>query len=357
MNPEQQQGSPAPLKKADTNPFGIFIHRPKRKFWRRLIVGCLLLIAATAVAVMLKLLPAKDRINDQLHAQLRVSEIITLEIVARQDQKRLLDSFNALVQKSGIAVDGWDFSAPTAEQLQILRQQAPATDDLLAAYLAKQDEFISLKKSIHDLEIRLGNPRLVRPGDTHFKMAYDFLISQTGLPDEEVRRVLQQTRLQEPLLPGFKVWNFWLADGFCTFVTQGDAPLTPEEATRQALDKQRQEKNQALASLNSLLLIIGTFKDLQARQILIGGFLKSTRVGEIPVSAFRHTLDLRNQREIRIQSTNLHLNKIVRIAVFPGEFRLGIDYSLRISPRGRWALVIIRKVDVFRGRRVIIAVE
>ena len=92
-----------------------------------------------------------------------------------------------------------------------------------------------------------------------------------------MRKILQKTRLQEPLLPGFKVWNFWLADGFCTFVTQGDAPLTPEEATRQP-EKKRLEKDKALASLNSLFLIIGTLKDLQARQILIGGFLRSTRL-------------------------------------------------------------------------------
>jgi hypothetical protein len=357
MNPEEQQGSSAPVKKADTNPFGIFIQRPKHKFRRRLIIGCLILIAATAVVVMLKLLPAKDRINDQLHAQLRVSEITALEIVARQEQKRLLEIFTTLAQKNGIAVDGWDFSAPTAEQLQLLRRQAPATDDLLAAYLAKQDEFTSLKKSIHDLEIRLGNPRLVMPGDTHFKMAYDFLISQTGLPDEGVRRILQQTRLQEPMLPGFKVWNFWLADGFCTFVTQGDAPLTPEEATRQALGKKRLEKENALTSLNSLFLIVGTLEDLQSRQILVGGFLRSTHIGEIPVAAFRQTIDLRSQREIRIQGAELKLKEIIRVALFPKEFRSGVDYDLRITPKGRWATVTILKADVFRGRRVVIAVE
>jgi hypothetical protein len=357
MNPEQQQGSSAPVKKADTNPFGIFIYRSKRKFRHRLIVGCLLLITAAGVVVMLKLLPAKDRINDQLHAQLRVGEIIALENAARQEQKRLLEIFTALTQKYGIAADGWDFRAPTTEQLQLLRRQAPATDDLLPTYLAKQDEFVSLKKSIGDLEIRLGNPRLVMPGDTHFKMAYDFLISQTGLPDEEVRRVLQQTRLQEPMLPGFKVWNFWLADGFCTFVTQGDASLTPEDATRQALEKKRQEKDNALTSLNSLFLIIGTLEDLQSRQILVGGFLRSTRIGEIPVSAFRQTIDLRSQREIRIQGAYLKLKKIIRVALFPKEFSPGSDYDLRLNPRGRWAVVTILKADVFRGRRVVIAVE
>jgi hypothetical protein len=357
MNPEPQQGSTAPTKKADTNPFGIFIHKPRRKFRRWLIVGCLVLIAAAGVLAKLKLLPAGGRIKDQLAAQLRVGEIIALENAARQEQRLLLENFNALAKKAGVDAGGWDFSAPTAEQLRTLRRQAPAADDLLAAYLAKRDEYAALKRSIHDLETRLGNPRLVRPGDTHFKMAYDFLISQTGLADEEVRRILQRTRLQEPLLPGFKVWNFWLADGFSTFVTQGDAPLTMEEATRQAMENQRQEKEQALAALNSLSLIIGTVKDLQSRQILVGGFLKSTHLGEIPASAFRQTMDLRNQRNIRIQAASLHLLKIDRVAVFPGEFRFGIDYDLRIRAGGRWAVLTIRRVDAFRGRRVVIAVE
>lgn len=357
MSTDQQANSSIPFKKGDTNPFAVTAHQPKGRFWHRIIAISIILIAAGGLVVIFKLLPAKDKINEELSPQLQVNEIRALEIEARQEQKQLLDIFTALVQKSGIDAGGWDFSAPTTEQLQILRQQVPVANDLLVSYLAKRDEYIFLKKSIHDLEIRLGTPRLVRPGDTHFKMAYDFLISQTGLADEEVRKILQKTRLQEPLLPGFKVWNFWLADGFSTFVTQGDAPLTPEETTRQALEKKRLEKDKALASLNSLFLIIGTLKDLQSRQILIGGFLRSTRMGEIPASAFQQTVDLRNQREIRIQGADLKLKKIVRVAVFPKEFRPGIDFALRINPKGRWAVITIRKTDVFRGRRVVIAVE
>jgi len=357
MSKAPQASTSGPIKKADTNPFAESAYRPKRRFRRRFILLSAILITAGGLAVVFKWLPVNNKINDQLNAQLRVSEISALETVARQEKKRLLEIYSAFIQKNNINADGWDFSAPTVEQLQLLRRQAPTADDLLADYLVKLDEYKFLKQRIGDLESRLGTSRLVRPGDTHFKMAYDFLISQTGRPDEEVRRILQQIPLQEPLLPGFKVWNFWLVDGFCTFVTQGDAPLTPEEATRQAMEKQRQEKDQALASLNSLYLIIGTLKDLQARQVLIGGFLKSTQMGEIPVSAFRQTLDLRNQREIRIQSANLHLKKIVRVVVFPGEFHPGVDYDLRISPNGRWAAVTIRKADVFRGRRMVIAVE
>jgi hypothetical protein len=346
MSAEQQAKSAPAFKKSDTNPFGVAAYQPKGRFWRRIIAVSAVLITAGGLLLIFKLLPVKNKINNQLDAQLLVNEITALENVARQEQKRLLDIFSALVQKNGINASGWDFSNPTAKQLQALQQQAPATNDLFITYQAKRNEYISFKQSIRDLETRLGTPRLVRPGDTHFNMAYDFLISQTGRPDNEVRQILQQTRLQEPLLPGFKVWNFWLADGFCTFVTQGDAPLTPEEAARQAL-----------SSLNSMFLIVGTLKDLQVQQILIGGFLKSTRIGEIPAAAFRQTLDLRSQRDIRIQAADLKLNKIVRVAVFPKEFLLGTDYNLRISPQGSWALVTIRKTDSFRKRYVVIAVE
>jgi hypothetical protein len=357
MSTEKQANSSFPFKKGDTNPFGVAAYQPKGRFWRRIIVISTILIAAGGLAVVFKLLPAKDKSNKDVSSQLQVNEIMTLEIKARQVQKQLLDIFTALTQKSGINADGWDFSAPSAEQMQTLQKLAPEPKDLLASYLAKRNEYVLLKQSIRALETRLGTPRLVRPGDTHFKMAYDFLISQTGRPDEEVRRILQQTRLQEPLLPGFKVWNFWLAGGFCTFVTQGDAPLTPEEATSQTQEKKRQEKEQALASLNSLFLIIGTLEDLQSRQILIGGFLRSTRMGEVPVSAFRQTVDLRNQRAIRIQGADFKLKKIVRVAVFPREFRSGSDYNLRISPQGSWALFSILKADAFRGRYMVISVE
>jgi len=357
MNTDQQANSSAALKKADTNPFGMNSYHPRRRFWPRIVAISILIIAAVGLTFIFKLLPLKNKINERLAVQLQVNEITALETVARQEQKKLLEIFTNLAKESGINASGWDFSAPTPEQLRLLQQHEPETGELLATYIAKRDECIFLKQRVHDLEVRLGTPRLVVPGDTHFQMAYDFLISQTGSPDEEIRRVLQQTRLQEPLLPGFKVWNFWLADGFYTFVTQGDAPLTPEEATRQALEKQRQEKEQAVAGLNSIFLIIGTLEDLQAKQILIGGFLKSTRLGEIPAAAFRQTMDLRNQRDIRIQARELKLRKIVRVALFPKEFIPDIDYGLQISPQGRWAKVTIRKTNVFRGRRIVIAVE
>ena len=187
-------------------------------------------------------------------------------------------------------------------------------------------------------------------GDTHFQIAFDFLQNEIGKSPAEAQRILQDTQFQDPLLPGFKVWNFWLPDGFCTFVTQGTAPLTPAETSRQA-------KETALTRLNSLFYIVGSADDLQERKILAGGFLKSTRLAEIPPGQFRLSIDLRSQQHIRVHAAALRLKKVSALTIFPREFNSGKDYAVRVGPGGRWLQVTILKRRVFRGRRVVLAVE
>jgi len=343
--------------KDDTNPFAKMAYRPRHKFGSWLILFAGAVVIALMVLLILELLPAKKEINDRLTAQFRVNEITALEVVARQKQKQLRDIFIQLPENSALDTSGWDFTNPAAGQLATLRQKAQANDDSAATYLARLDEYAILKKRLAELETRLGTSRLVTAGDTHFQMAFDFLISQTGKPEAEVRRILRDTRLQEPLLPGFRVWNFWLEDGFCTFVTQGDAPYTPDEAAQQVLQKQRQEKEQAVTRLNSLFLIIGSLNDLQARGILTGGFLKSTRLGNIDPEQFHFAIDLRNQRSLRVRSATLKLKKISNLVFFPREFTPGKDYAIKFGPNGRWVQITIFNNIAFRGRRIVIAVE
>lgn len=253
-------------------------------------------------------------------------------------------------EKSAMQTGDWDVSNLTVGQMNLLQQMARSGEAAAGTFLVKFDKYRSLRNRIRDLEAKLGSPKLIADGDTHFQVAFDFLIAQVGKTAAEAHQILQNTRFQQPLLPGFKVWNFWLEDGFLTFVTQGAAPLTPEEAALQ-------EKEKALIRLNSVFYITGSTADLQTRKILTGGFLKSTRLGEIAPGQFQLAIDLRSQQRLLVRAAALQMKSISRLEIFPREFSSDRDYAVTLGPKGRWAKVTFVNANAFRGRRIVIAAE
>lgn len=356
--------------KDDTNPFGHAAYRQKNKLLRWALVLAMATIAVLGLILLYRSFfsergPDVPRTNatkkpnlprpspllkDCLAIQQRINEITSGETVARQEKKMLRELLGQLQEKSSIAANDWDLHGLTDGQMNILRQKARSGDAVASAFLAQLDKYIVLKKRIDRLEIPLGIPRLVGSGDTHFQIAYDFLTALSGKNDAEIRRILQKAPLQEPLLPGFKIWNFWLEDEFCTFVTQGTAALTPEEST---LQKNEIEQ----ARLNSVFYIIGSYHNLQERKILKGGFLKSIRLGEIAPGQFRLAIDLRSQQHILVSAAALQMKKISRLEIFPRRFNFAKDYEIRFGPKGRWAQITILKKEIFLGRYIVIAVE
>ena len=356
--------------KDDTNPFGRTIYKPKNKFLRWAIWFAMVAIVVLGLTLIFRVpsadlgpnvLPANaskkpkpplssPSIKDRLAAQLLINEITAMEKVARQDKKQLLELLGQLSEKSAIDTRAWDFANLSSGQMDLLHQRAHDGDARASDYLVQLDKYQALQNRIRGLEANLGSPELVTSGDTHFQIASNFLIAQAGKTDAEALQILLNTQFQEPLLPGFKVWNFWLEDKFCTFVTQGTAPLTPEEAALQ-------EKERAMTRLNSIFYIVGSNADLKERKILSGGFLKSTRMGEIAPGQFQLAIDLRNQQHLRISAAALQMKKISRLEIFPRVYSSGRDYTVRLDPRGRWAQIIILKKEIFRGRRIVIACE
>lgn len=370
MSIDPQTNSSGTFKKDDTNPFGRSAPKPKNKFRRwviwlaiaTIVILCLILIYRSISAngessvppanIAKKVTPPRlsPQITNRLEAQLRINEITAVERIARQDKKRLVELLGQLPGKRPSGTRDWDVSNLTDKQMNFLRQKARSRSKTGISFLEQLGKYKALRSRVSELEKKLGSFELVASGDTHFQIAYNFLINKANKTDAGARLILQDTPLQEPLFPGFKVWNFWLADGFCTFVTQGTAPLTPEEAAFQ-------EKEKALARLNSVSYIVGSYPNLQERKILIGGFLKNTRLGEIAPEQFRLAIDLRSQKHIHISAAVLQIPKMSRLEIFPREFTVGKDYAVNFGQNGRWAQIAILDNNAFRGRRVVIAVE
>lgn len=45
-------------------------------------------------------------------------------------------------------------------------------------------------------------------------------------------KLAERTLLFDSLVPGFKVWNFYSGDEYGSFITQGNAPISPNEISR-----------------------------------------------------------------------------------------------------------------------------
>ena len=351
-------------EKGDTNPFGVPAYRPKRRFALWLffsfsILGILffLVIRSSKPAEKSRLKTEKAPEKGPIWIQMKVNEIGVLEALAYQEKKQLVTDFEKWPQRKQIREQGWDYLQPPADLLEKLRQLANKGDDTVANYLYRLDSYKYLRKRIGELENELGLPHLVMPGDTHFRIALDFLTKRIGKSENESRRILQSIHLREPLIPGFKVWNFWLDGNFLTFVTMGAAHVQPETATRKAMEKEIAKKKQALNRLHSLYLLVDTYKGLQERKILQGGFFRSLRLGNVDPSDFRLVIDLSRQRRITIRAANLKLNKISKLELFPGDFHEGKDYSLEFAPDQSLVRIDFQNTEVFRGRRVVIAVQ
>lgn len=363
-----------PRSRDDTNPFGtpVPFRRRRRRAWL-LLVPALALLAFAGYGILRRPRPAVEarpagvpppasRPLTLVDAQAAVSEINGFEETAYRHGQNLAELLARYRGLKGTALVGLDLAAPT-DASERIRQQAAALEKdperarLLAAMQPPLAEIGRLRLRIARREADLGASRTVRAGETHSQIAREYLAEVRRLPAAEVAERLNRTPLLDPLLPGNRVWNLWLNEGFYSFVTQGAAPLPPSEALRQAQLRQRGEKEAALRLLNSMHYRVDRRDRLLASGMLSGGFLKTTQVDNLDPARFPQSIDLRTERAIAIRAAALGLKRIARVTVFPRGFQDGRDFRLRIGSGGRSASLRILIPGRFRGQRLVIAVE
>jgi len=355
MTEKKGENQPVAFSKEKTNPFGRRAYRPRRRL--SLFIAFLAVALALPIAYWLlrpREVPHPAKAKDRLAVQLRINEIRALETEARLQHQRLWDMVCRLAATQNVDAAGWDLYDPSEEQKNILSAAARRRKPLAREILEGMAALERLKTRIAVAERDLGEPVNVIPGDTHFRIAYEYLIRNCRLADAEARGILARIRLQDPLIPGFKVWNFRFPDGFYTFVTQGEAPLTPEEARQRSLEL---ETEQTLRRLNSLRYLTGTEENLLQHGILAGGFLKNIRLHEVQPGDFRQSLDLRRENQIILWRRPLGVQKITAVRLYPDDFQRDRDYRVEIEKRGHGARVIILIPDRFKNREIVIAVK
>ena len=164
----------------------------------------------------------------------REAEAHSTAIAGRQDDMRaLLQSYNqtvpterrvqfALLPESGLAEDDRDVLARCIEE-----ENDASLRGLLERVLDIQEEIDETHARLHELTDRLPEPHRVHSGENHYTLCMDFLTRRHGLPRATADSLVARVALNGDILESFHVW-FYFQDGvFGTFVTQGDAHVSP----------------------------------------------------------------------------------------------------------------------------------
>jgi hypothetical protein len=300
---------------------------------------------------------------------------------------------------------------------QLLQQEKnPSYKNLLTSIIDDRKTIQTLQERVLHLEQQLNDKFVIaKKGDTHYKLAHDYLTSE-GVTEEQAKDLLKQIDLNEDLTPGFKVWyNYDKENGtFKTYVTQGEAGQTPLAVKRAIKRNLIGERDAAMAKATALETtkkgleqdisrletdvrgledrrstlevqvadLEGRNNDLQSRgdrleadlafrqnslfyhadsegslaqQGVLTRFLKNLK--DVKGISYDETLDLRQAKSISFTPEAYGLKKIRGLEIWPGVYREGRDYTVQVSEDGRTATVVINDPNVFRQQRVLIALR
>jgi hypothetical protein len=247
---------------------------------------------------------------------------------------------------------------------------------------------------------------MVEKGENHYQIAMNFLLNEKGVDKARAMELVERTALFEPIVPGFKVWNFYAEDEYGTFITQGSAPISPNQIQRKVkkelvdakdkaiaekdqlqsdinemetrrtelisqLDLLNQEKQNMLGkmsnlndqnqemqtALNSVYFAMDLRKNLTQKGIIKGGFLRATKLQKVDLAMFDRSLDLRGEPKIMVAAADFQLSKIKDVTIYPGYFKLDTDYKVEFDEASQSVTITILDIKKFMSEKIAIAIE
>jgi len=338
-------------------------------------------------------------------------EVQGLETQVKQNESDIYKNMAEYKEKSGgqsLNVNALNLNEEEKKLLQdrIAKEQDVSIKSLLQDILDKNKEIQDLKDKITEIEKQLPVPHIVKKGESHEKIAIDFLVNEKGLDKKKAKELADRALLMDKLIPGFKVYNFFNGEEYGTAVTQGTAPISPTSLVRrekkvlvdardeaisqrdqlqltvddlQTLIKELETKRDEILNqieilnkekeglvskvgelseeVNSLYYLADTEKNLKDKDILKGGFLKSTKLKDVSPEHFKSSTDLRTNPQITITASELGIDKIKSISIFPKFYNEGTDYRINIAVDKATATIIILTPEKFKGERLVISVN
>ncbi|MCU0276354.1 MAG: hypothetical protein MUF02_05805 [Acidobacteria bacterium] len=374
-------------------------------------IGALALVIVLLAFFLLKG-PAGPKVSPKMkQMEETVQQIQQLESSIQEKQNEVFSVLNEYKKKTGEDLPEVNIMNLTPEQKKVLEEKIRNEKDvsiksLLQDILDKNSDIQNLNARVQELETLLPKPHRVEKGENHYQIAMNFLLNEKGVDKARAMELVERTALFEPIVPGFKIWNFYAEDEYGTFITQGTAPISPNQIQRKVkkelvdakdkaiaekdklqndinemesrraelisqLDLLNQEKESMLGrmsdlnqqnlemqvALNSVYYALDLPKVLAEKKIIKGGFLRSTKLQKVDRSLFDKSLDLRGEPTIAVAAVDLKLNKIRGITIYPGYFKADVDYKIEIDEERQNATITILDVKKFMSETIAIAVE
>ncbi len=281
--------------------------------------------------------------------------------------------------------------------------------ELQAELNEKEKTITSLEDEKAELESQIPVPHEVQKGESHWEIAFDYLTQQKGLQAEEAMSKLSDALLYHPVIVGFKIWNYYSDDTFGSFITQGNATVSPGTVMRiekkeaeevksilknqivtlenlrqelvEKMDRMQEdhasEKNELNSqissleeelsepqaanrdmeeSLNSVYYFAGSKDALKDEDKIKGTFLGicGMRIEDVTFADFQNSIDLREMESIPLNASDFGVSQIKKIGLLPKHFEEGRDYRVEIASDFLSARVVLLNKDKFRLARLII---
>src|SRR5262245_12957109 len=197
--------------------------------------------------LLVELKSARDSIDSQ-----------TRDIFARMQQ------FNEKMTRIGhkpVSFSQVFMQALSAEEQQALddlvrNEKDPTYPGILGQVVEDMKKIRDLQNKVTQLESLLpGDGVDVKPGDTHMKLAVQYLEKEKGVPESRAKELIARLNMMETSLEkGMKVYFYYdpAKDFFGTWVAQGSAQGSPLALVRAKEMRLIQEKDAAVAKANTL---------------------------------------------------------------------------------------------------------
>lgn len=380
-----------------------------RKFYY--VIGALALVIIVLAFFIFKG-PAGPQLSPKMkQMQETVQQIQQLESSIQEKQNEVFDILSDFKTKTGEDLPEVNIMNLSPEQKKVLEEKIKNEKDvsiksLLQDILDKNNDIHNLNARVQELEALLPKPHMVEKGENHYQIAMNFLLNEKGVDKARAMELVERTLLFEPIVPGFKIWNFYAEDEYGTFITQGSAPISPNQIQRKVkkelvdakdkaiaekeqlqsditemelrrselisqLDLLNQEKQNMLgkmsnlsdqnqemqAAFNSVYFAMDLRKNLTKKGIIKGGFLRSTKLQKVEIAMFDRSLDLRGDPKITVAAADFQLSKIKDVTIYPSYFKQDRDYKVEFNEARQNVIITILDIKKFMSEKIAIAIE
>jgi hypothetical protein len=383
--------------------------KKSKKFYY--VIGALALVILILAYFVFKG-PAGPKVSPKMkQMEETVQQIQKLETGIQEKQNEVFTVLSEYKKKTGQDLPEINIMNLSPEQKKVLEEKIKNEKDvsiksLLQDILDKNNDIQNLTTRLQELEAMLPKPHVVEKGENHYQIAMNFLLNEKGVEKTRAMELVERTALFEPIIPGFKVWNFYAEDEYGTFITQGTAPISPNQIQRKIkkelvdakdraisekeqlqsditemearrnelisqLDLLNQEKQNMLVrmsdlndqnqemqtALNSVYFAMNLPKILTQKGIIKGGFLRSTKLQKVDFAMFDRSLDLRGEPKITAAAADFQLNRIKDVTIYPSYFKLDTDYKVEFDEAGQTVTITILDIKKFKSEKIAIAIE